>query len=210
MFYALLFLSFLCLSYQNVIEPCLTAQICRNINSGSSSNVKEVKCSEHGKCFYDLDSYIRTNNLSDPDFINCICDSGYSNLKGSNEVKCCYKQKEQYNAFVLELIPGFGAGHFYSGNYLLAWIKFGIIFALLVCVIVCFCLLKGITRKKAIESKYINNNVNEVIGMSTKEMILNGIIIMCLFFYLAWQVIDAILYGLNFYNDENNVKLNTW
>lgn len=212
MFSGLLFLFLFSLSYQNVIEPCLTAQICRNINSGSSSNVKEVKCSEHGKCFYDLDAYIRTNNLSDPDFINCICDNGYSNLKGSDEIKCCYKQKEQYNAFVLELIPGFGAGHFYSGNYLLGWIKFGIIFALLVCTIVCMCLLRGVTRKKETESKYINNNnnVNEVIGMSTKEMILNGIIIMCLFFYLAWQVIDAILYGLNFYNDENSVKLNTW
>ena len=31
------------LSYQEVIEPCLTAQICRDINSDSSSNVKEVK-----------------------------------------------------------------------------------------------------------------------------------------------------------------------
>lgn len=198
------------LSYQEVIEPCLTAQICRDINSDSSSNVKEVKCSIHGKCFYDLDAYIRKNNKNDADFINCICDSGYSNLKGNDEVKCCYRQKEQYNAFVLELIPGFGVGHLYSGNYLLGWIKFGIGLSLVICMIVCFCILKDVTRKKERENKYNNNTVNEVIGTSTKEMILNGIIIMCLFFYLAWQIIDAILYGLNFYIDENNVELNTW
>ena len=92
------------LSYQEVIEPCLTAQICRDINSDSSSNVKEVKCSIHGKCFYDLDAYIRKNNKNDADFINCICDSGYSNLKGNDEVKCCYRQKEQSYFYIYESV----------------------------------------------------------------------------------------------------------
>ena len=45
----------------------------------------------------------------------CACKSGYI-TKDASSIPCCYKQKSQLTAFLLEFIFSFGFGHFYIGN----------------------------------------------------------------------------------------------
>jgi hypothetical protein len=51
---------------------------------------------------------------------NCWCLEDYADSKTK---KCEYKQKKQLTAFLLELFVGFGAGHFYRHDYLMASLK---------------------------------------------------------------------------------------
>ena len=62
------------------------------------------------------------------DLTHCVCVTGYVsgfkyNKNLDNSLYCDYKQKKQLTAFLLELFVGFGAGHFYRGNYLMARLK---------------------------------------------------------------------------------------
>jgi len=56
---------------------------------------------------------------------------GYSSfdietLKSESNILCCYQQKSQLKAFLLELFLGFGIGHFYLGKYYFASLKLGL------------------------------------------------------------------------------------
>ena len=195
-----------------MISPCLPAQYCNDLSSLTSSAISSLttatKCSEHGKCFYNLEQYI-IKNSSTNDFLTCICDEGYSSFSNKDEVKCCYKQKSQYYGFLLEIIPGFGVGHFYVGNNTLGFVKLGVMVGLVLGIIICCCCMKKEIVDKEKETNN-NNNAKDMFETSTSEMILNGIVIMLLFFIFAWQVIDACLFGLKFYTDGNGIELKTW
>ena len=195
----------------DMLSPCLIAQYCTDLSSLSSSAIssltKSTKCSEHGKCFYNLEQYI-IKNSSTADFLTCVCDEGYSSFSNKDEVKCCYKQKSQYYAFLLEIIPGFGVGHFYVGNNTLGFVKLGVMLGLVISIIICCCCMKKEIVDK--EKDTNNNNAKDMFETSTSEMVLNGIVMMLLFFIFAWQVIDACLFGLKFYTDGNGVELKTW
>ncbi|MCQ2820949.1 MAG: TM2 domain-containing protein [archaeon] len=52
----------------------------------------------------------------------CECKKEFATKEGA-EVFCEYKRKKQLTAFLLELFVGFGAGHFYRGEYLMASLK---------------------------------------------------------------------------------------
>ena len=67
----------------------------------------DTQCSNNGLCFRN----------------NCNCFSGFSSYPEVKDNYCNYKVKFQYNAFLLELFLGFGAGHYYSGRYLHASLK---------------------------------------------------------------------------------------
>ena len=58
--------------------------------------------------------------------LNCSCqDEYFSNFNNEvpGEKYCSIEKKKQLTAFLLELFVGFGAGHFYRHNYLMASLK---------------------------------------------------------------------------------------
>ena len=58
--------------------------------------------------------------------LNCTCHEEYfSNFNNEvpGEKYCSIEKKKQLTAFLLELFVGFGAGHFYRHNYLMASLK---------------------------------------------------------------------------------------
>lgn len=199
-----------------MIEPCLAAQECRDLNNlGAKSTGSTIKCSEHGKCFYDLAEYIKQKNDS-ASFLKCVCDYGYTNNDSKDEVNCCYKQKAQFYAFILEIIPGFGVGHLYVGNKKYGWIKCGFMIGFVVLIIINICYLKMKRRSREINNPNIlnNNNTNTnpsgKVALSSQEMILTTLIPIFIFIMLVWQIVDACLYGVNFYKDGQGKPLSSW
>ena len=74
------------------------------------TNCTEETCDyEHMNCTEDNNDY-------------CICNDDYASIK-SNPKRCSIKRKKQLTAFLLELFVGFGAGHFYRHQYLMASLK---------------------------------------------------------------------------------------
>ena len=170
-------------------NPCLPASTCQD----------NVKCSENGHCFYDILQYIKYYNKTinaTQSFVTCVCDSGWTNLQGSDDVKCCYQQRSQTVAFLCEFLVGFGLGHFYIGNITLGSIKL-IIFTTACCAYCtigfCFC--------------YKEDNENEV---GFKQKLLNVLFLISLCTFLLWQIVDSVLFGLNIYQDSNKIDLVHW
>lgn len=205
-------------SLEDQIVPCLVVQECKQLTNSKES----ILCSEHGKCFYDLYTYIIENNQSS-NFLTCVCDDGYTNLHESKagdgrQVKCCYEQKDQFTAFVLEITFGFGAGHLYVGN----WTRF-----LCKCIIECCLILSVIIIeiflwcKRAKDVNMLNtenaNNNGQKKDFSTEnpkikiyEMVLRNLIILFFAIIIIWQFIDSILFGINYYTDTNDMTLKQW
>lgn len=153
-----------------------------------------ISCSDNGHCFYDIRQVFEEVNDS---FITCICDRGYTDDPDNSDIKCCYKKKSQFTAFLLEVLLGFGIGHFYIKNYTIAIIK--LIFQIISC---CSCCLIGFCFC------YKSNKHNE--EPSNKQIALNINFIAWILLYIIWQFIDLILFGINFYNDGNGVSLESW
>lgn len=204
-------------SYGGMIEPCLAAQECRDLNDLKvKSSGNSIKCSEHGKCFYDLAEFIKQKD-DNANFLKCVCDYGYTNNGNNDEVYCCYKQKEQFYAFILEIIPGFGLGHLYAGKTKYGWIKFGFMVGFFIIISINMCYLKRKRKGREINNQNLlnnnnntNNNPAETITLTSKEMILTTLIPIILFIMTIWQIIDIGLYGVNFYKDGNNKPLSSW
>ena len=188
------------------IEPCLAVQECKTDLSTTNS---KVKCSEFGKCFFDLYNYViqkkKNNNI---EFLKCVCDDGYITLNNDDEVKCCYKQKLQLNAFLFELILSFGLGHKYIGRNNLFWSKFCVESTLIILIVICFCFYSISNKNKNNYELNYQDDENNI--FTTKEMILNALSFISFNIIMIWQIIDIILYGINFYNDENGIPLKKW
>ena len=70
---------------------------------------EEAKCNpEHMNCNQDKSE--------------CTCKAEYATEKGGSKY-CEIERKKQLTAFLLELFVGFGAGHFYRHDYLMASLK---------------------------------------------------------------------------------------
>ena len=205
----------ICLLYKEVfngqINPCLIAQECQY--SGEI-----IPCSEHGICFYDLFKYVLEDSTNKK-FIDCVCDIGYITLNDDDKVKCCYEQKLQKYALLLELLP-FGFGHYYAGRMINFWIKFIFEVILLLSIIIFGFCYQNITKKrrnKGYEVLSDGSNKNDAIFNNTlRAQIDNNILISNALFYIScillivWQGIDLFLFGLNIYSDENSVELKMW
>ena len=81
-------------------------------------------CSTFGNCKIDVFNITNISHFES----KCECNTAYSSydidvleLKDST-IYCCYEQKSQFNAFLIETFLGFGFGHFYFGD-----IKFGLV-----------------------------------------------------------------------------------
>ena len=193
------------------ILPCLAAQECQY-----AGNI--IPCSEHGICFYDIFKYV-SEDSSNKNFIDCICDEGYITKEEDDSVKCCYEQKLQKYAVLLELLP-LGFGHYYSGRT----INFGIklVFQsiiILYMIIFSFCCQSFNKRKKYKGYDLINNdsNKNDYIynnnlksKIDSGKMVTNAIYICSFIIMIIWQGLDIFLFGLNVYTDANSVELKKW
>ena len=77
-------------------------------NSLNHSINSTIPCFNNTDCNYGI-----CNNST---FL-CECNKGYLNFFNNGMYNACfYKQKRQYETFVMELILGFGAGQFYSNR----------------------------------------------------------------------------------------------
>ena len=193
-FLIFIFLNFyIKLIYSEEISPCLSEQECNGT----------IQCSSHGKCFYDLFQYI-LNESENQNLINCICDEGFTDLNSESKIKCCYKQKKQSYAFLLELIS-FGIGHLYIGNKIFFIIKFIIeIICIILNIIICF-EINIINSKKYDFFDYEDYHI-----VNKKGIILNLIMFIYNICMFIFHIIDLILFGLNLYKDKNGVKLKSW
>lgn len=175
-------------------EGCLAVSSCLNGD----------RCSSNGRCYYNFQNqifnYKKNNSLSDSNvtkiyyYEHCICNKGWESLD-SEQIKCCYNQKKQLNAFLLEFFVGFGCGHFYINRNNTAIIK------LICCVSFCFyCYCIAICLRSNEQGKEAS---------LLKKIIYIGTMINFIA-YILWWFIDVIFFGFNLYVDGNNMKLNPW
>lgn len=194
--YYILLLFLVTFIQSNQDSVCLSSQEC--ITESSS----RIKCSEYGKCVYSYNNILLSNSKT-TNAIECKCIKGYTNLTENDEVKCCYKQKKQLTAFILEMLLSLGIGHFYIGNTFLGYIKLITISSIELLMIVYSCVIYNGDHLRKIgregEDKW---SIFHLIG--TIFMFFG-----C-FVFLLWQIIDVIMFGLNLYKDENGIELVSW
>ena len=199
-------LSFICMKVSKInLTMQNTQSVYIPVYCGVASMCNGVSCSQNGNCFVDIFKYYNQSNTQTLEESSmCICNTGWvSNLE--DKVKCCYSRKLQSIAFLLEFIFGFGCGHFYIGNYNIGMIKF--ISYLINCFI--FCLSSFIMFY--LESNFYKEST---VGSSVKEKSGNKIsslfLLMSLSIYFIWQIVDGVLFGMNFYTDGVGHALQEW
>ena len=153
------------------------------------------KCTNRTEC-PDNERYTCTQSPSSSEVYECVCTKEYA-IPGDPkyESKCEYKRKRQLVAFLLELFVGFGAGHFYVGNYLIASLK--LVAFLFGIYIICLFPLTAKCCGDCCDSDCI-------------------VVLISLFFFLCsvglafWFIWDLVYYGKNKYTDGKGVKLLSW
>ena len=210
LFNILIFFNLFFVIWNDKVVPCLAAQECQY--SG-----KMIPCSEHGICFYDIFKYV-SEDSTNKNFIDCICDEGYITNDDDN-VKCCYEQKLQKYAILLEILP-LGFGHYYSGRI----INFGIkltfqLIMILYMIIFSFCCqnFNKIRKYRGYDLLSNDNNKNDYIynnnlkaKIDSGRMVTNAIYICTFIIMIIWQCLDIFLFGLNVYTDGNSIQLKRW
>ena len=194
------------------INPCLPAQECQY--SGIT-----ISCSEHGICFYDLFKYI-SEDSKNKFFIDCVCDEGFITQSEDDEIKCCYEQKLQKYAILLELLP-FGFGHYYAGRIINFGIKLTFEILLILCIIIFGFCCQTISRKRKFrgyemlsngtqnKNDFLFDNPNKM-QISTNQLITNAVFLVSVITLFIWQGLDVFIFGLNLYKDANSIELKRW
>ena len=166
------------------IKIILTNDIYNNINNINNIPEKCLElCSQKGGiCTEDL---------------KCICIKGYStDFSDENFYFCNYKQYNKIIAGLIELIFGFGFGHFYCQRYINGYFQLTIEL-LSCCLLAC---LTGILYKLDI---IINNG-----AISYNTYLITNLYFPLIIFVLAlWQIIDSILFLSCYYKDGNGISL---
>jgi hypothetical protein len=126
------------------------------------------------------------------DSTTCICNIGYETFPEQHSEMCNYEKKSQLIAFLLETFVSFGSGHFYINNLSKAISKF-LVWILAYTLVISLRLL-SFKRDE-------NDTTLLFISLSS-----------CIFCFImvVWQIIDIILFGLNYYEDGNNIRLKPW
>ncbi len=212
LFYSIIFSSLLKIILPDKITPCLPSQECQY--SGTT-----ISCSEHGICFYDLFKYV-SEDSENKKFIDCICDEGYITESEDDEIKCCYEQKLQKYALLLELLP-LGFGHYYSGRLINFGIKLTFQVILILSIIIFGFCCQTISRKKRFggyeilsngtnnKTDFLFDNPNKML-ITSRQLITNAVFLVSFIALVIWQTIDIIFFGLNVYTDGNSVNLKRW
>ncbi len=124
----------------------------------------------------------------------CICFKEFYSMLDYDtygRFQCNYERKSQMIAFFLEFIISFGLGHYYLGNILIGMIK--TIFCSIS--VTAFLIMPYLTIKKR----------HKKLRMFTPYVQLLITLSFCI-----WQIIDSILFGINFYKDGNGVLPKSW
>ena len=148
-----------------------------------------VPCGLNSFCAMDLNGTCVKYNLT---YSQCQCKKGYITLNEDLLYQCCYKQKSSFIAFMLEVFIGFGIGHFYRGNTLLATIKL-VIYIIFLIMTILICIHK---------SKYKQKTLPLLI-----KFLRTSFFILCGCTCLTWQLVDSILFGFGIYTDNNGISL---
>ena len=125
----------------------------------------------------------------------CKCKSDFTTPEEDEFYNCCYEQKSSLKAFFLEACLGFGAGHFYVGNKRIGIIK-AIVYSILLLITFMICFRKFYQKKR------FSSDSNIIIKMCRSFCVLA-----CGFTFIIWQMIDAVMFSLGGYSDENGVDL---
>ena len=138
------------------------------------------------------------NGVCNPSGTDCICNSGYTTIKKEGvptTVKCDYLMKYQLKAFLLELFVGFGAGHFYCLRYLHASLK--LVAFLFGIYLICLFPLTA----KCISDKFDSDFF---------VFFISCFYYLCVIGLAFWFIWDLVMFGLNKYNDGNDLALLKW
>lgn len=159
------------------------------------------RCSENSHCYYQTKDLILKNITEFS--AECICVSGYGTYNMTTEnsntiVRCCYKLKDLYMAFIYECFLGFGFGYLYLGNVTTFLIK--LIFQASICCIVCF---SGFCLNYDRENSPNREKSGRLIYKWCN--IFNFILIAI---FIIWRIVDFFLFGLNLVKDKNGMPLN--
>ena len=120
---------------------------------------------------------------------HCSCKEGYiTYAKDDNFTFCTYQQKKQLYAFLLELLVGFGAGHFYRQDYTMASLKLVAFVAGIV-----FIFTFPITAKALTDSEGCDCDACAIILSIIYYLYLCGLAI--------WYIWDLVNFGKNEYLD---------
>ena len=120
----------------------------------------------------------------------CVCVKGYDTIDdlSRGDFYCNYKKRSKLITFLLEFVLGFGAGHFYLGNYLLATIK--MIYTCCTCLFFCrYHDIKVIPEYKRF-------------AIPLEKFTLLG--------WALWQIIDGFLIYFGVYKDSNGHEMISW
>ena len=222
----------------------------KNITTFEIGNYCEdgAACGIHGNCNINLFE-LKTIENSSLDLshyhTHCYCHYGYStyNVKEKiaaidpttnndlndiielNDVRCCYEQKKQMMAFLLEMFTGMGIGHFYLENYFLGFFK--LCFNVFMYVVIC-CGILIICNNEKDEENFVNNNNNNlnnnvnnnennnnnnIVDLNESKKIykmLFYIILICFCLLFLFYFIDLLLLGIGFHTDGYNQPLRMW
>jgi len=122
----------------------------------------------------------------------CVCRKEFANVPKVSKDTCSYKRKSQLTAFLLEFFLPFGVGHFYVGKWWLGLIKMiCTLFAMITIYSFLICCLSCVQNQKSYAAY--------------------------MFFYYfvpilasVWWLVDIILFGIDYFLDNNGVPLYTW
>ena len=204
---SLLFLSLLSLSFSS----CEIGNYCDN----------NVPCSTNGNCNYDIFELYDANRTAEPQS-SCFCNKGYTsfgingNISSSDNIYCCYKQKSQTIAFLLETLIGFGLGHLYLGRYAFFAVKFAI--QLIFCVV---CILSTIItcvkerdlteeEKDEFDENEDEGEKKQIFSFFKGCNVYTIMILCCVFGYSLFQIIDIMVVGFAYYKDGNGETMKMW
>ena len=127
-------------------------------------------------------------------YSECQCKPGFTTSEEDSLYQCCYKQKSSFTAFMLEVFIGFGAGHFYVGNYWLGGVKLVIYLILFISTII-ICTNRLRFKREEVENSFLLRIFRTVCFL------------LCGCTYVGWQMIDSVLFSLGGYTDSNKMEL---
>lgn len=123
----------------------------------------------------------------------CLCAPGSATVPITNDYQCCYVQKKQVTAFLLEFFVSFGAGHWYAMRHDYAGPKLSVYFTLIFANIFMFVFIKCLGKDKGIW-----HLLRWIIFIAS---------VVC---YFTWQIVDLVYYARNRIQDGNGVDLQEW
>lgn len=153
------------------------------IHHNSANANSNIKCEE----FCDEDGGICIEDI-------CTCRTAYTTIPRDRFKYCNYEMKRKLVSAFMELIIGFGAGHFYCERTVNGFIK--LVMISLSC---CFALCLIVAGNK------VDIDSNDATHAMLRSVLPMTCSCFCLLF--LWQITDFILFLCGFYSDGNGVML---